>query len=227
MAEADWTVFDDAPDVNTIRRGSTQGITPPSGGDFVFAFNSAIQIEGASGLYHNGGDFAPMAEGCSIRAAIQKGAGGGVAGSTPLLIALAGQSVNDPAYMLCFANNDPAKLLLVKGAPANGPDGAVTLRESDESFAIGEWVHLKLDIVVNDNGDVSLTVFRNDLSANPIGGAFVWETVGGMAPYVDDALGINSGSLPIVGGRGGFGMWCNEVTRRAYIANVELTRQVP
>lgn len=227
MAEADWTVCNDAPDINTIRRGSTQGIAPPSGGDFVYAFNSAAVVEGASALFHNGAGFAPFPEGASIRAVIQKGAGGGQAGSTPLLfICLQGPSVNDSAYMLCLADDDPAKLLLVKGPLANGPAGVV-LRESDESFAIGEWLHVRLDAVFNSNGDVALSVFKSDLGTNPIPGPFDWQAIPGMAPIVDDALGINSGSVPHVGGRGGFGIWCNDVTRRAYTAHVELHRQVP
>lgn len=227
MAEADWTVATDSLDANSVRRGSTMGVAPPNGGGFVYAFNSAASVVGASSLFHNGANFAPYLEGASIRGAFQKGAGGGATGSTPLIILnQEGPSVNDSAYMLCFADNDPAKLQLVKGAPVNGPAGVV-LRESDDTFDIGDWLHLRLDAVLNANGDVALTIFKNDLVANPIGGAFVWTAVAGMTVFIDDALGINSGSLPLAGGRAGFGMWCNEVTRRAYHANIELSRQIP
>lgn len=227
MAEADFTVLADAVDAASIRRGATQGITPPSGGDFVYAFNSAAAVTGASGLFYNGVNFAPAAEGASIRGVIQKGPGGGTTGSTPILfIGLAGNSVNDSGYLLCLTNDDPARIQLVKGSLTNGPAGT-QLRQSDATYAIGTWLHLRLDAVVNGNGDVALSVFANDLTANPIGGAFVWTAIPGMDAFIDDALGINSGSVPLVGGRIGFGCWVNDVTRRAYVANIEIQRQVP
>lgn len=227
MAESDWTVLADAIDASSIRRGSTQGITPPSGGDFVYAFNSAAAVEGASGLYYNGANFAPAAEGASIRGVIQKGAGGGTTGSTPILFTgLGGNSVNDTGYLLCLTNDDPARIQLVKGSLTNGPAGT-QIMQSDATYAIGTWLHLRLDAVVNGNGDVALSVFMNDLSTNPIGGAFSWSAIPGMDAFIDDATGINSGSVPLVGGRIGYGVWVNDVTRRAYVANVEIQRQVP
>jgi hypothetical protein len=228
MAESDWTVAEDSPDINTIKRGNTAGIDDPPGGDgFVYGFNSRVVVEGASAIFYNGEDFAPYEEGASIRAAIQKGASGGVAGYTPLLfLGLQGNSVNDDAYMLCLQNNNPARLLLVKGPLSTGPAGTV-LRTSDATFAIGEWMHLRLDAIVNGNGDVVLAVRKNNLATNELNEAPVWEAVAGMGDFVDDQLAVNSGSDPLVGGRAGVGMWTTEVTRRAYMTHVELIRQVP
>ena len=46
-----------------------------------------------------------------------------------------------------------------------------------------------------------------------------------MAEFIDDHLGINSGSQPLTSGRGGFGFSVQDVTRRAYFDHIELFRQ--
>lgn len=47
-----------------------------------------------------------------------------------------------------------------------------------------------------------------------------------MAQFIDDHLGINSGSQPLTSGRAGFGFAVEDVTRRAFVDHVELMRQV-
>jgi hypothetical protein len=47
-----------------------------------------------------------------------------------------------------------------------------------------------------------------------------------MVEFIDDHLGINSGSQPLTSGRGGFGFAVKDVTRRAFFDHVELMRQV-
>lgn len=227
MASADWTVAEDSLDENTVRRAATTAIVPPSGGgDFVFAFNSLLPAEGASALFHNADNFAPYTRGASIRACLQKGAGGGATGYTPLLfLNLQGESVNDDAYVLGYTDGEPHKIALWKGALSGGIPTTV-LRQSDESFLLGVWHHLRLDATYNDNGDVILRVYRNDLAAHPLGGAPVWTEIPGLTEIVDDPTGITTGSLPLVGGRGGFGLYTEEVTRRGYVAHVELLRQL-
>lgn len=229
MAEADWTVCEESLDANTIRRGATQGITPPAGGGgFVYAFNSALTADGAAALFYNGDGFAPYPEGSSIRAAIQKGASGGTTGFSPLIFTgLQGESVDDSAYFLGFTNNEPHKIALCKGSLSAGFLEAAILRQSDANFSLGLWHHLRLDMVVNGNGDVALSVWRSDLAEAPLDGAAAWEAIPGMATFIDDAVGINSGSLPLTGGRSGFGFWATQVTRRGYVAELELLRQVP
>lgn len=228
MAEADWTIAQDSLDANTVRRGSIQGITPPNGGgDFVYGFNSIDTSQGAVGVFHTGNGFVPCPLGASARGGIQKGASGGDTDYQPFLfVALQGESVNDDAYMLGVSNNDPHKIALAKGPLSIGITETAILRESSANHEIGTWHHLRIDAVANENGDVVLNVSANDLSANPLSGAPTWESIAGMAEFVDDALGINSGSLPLVGGRAGFGFWTKQVTRRGYIAHVELLRQL-
>lgn len=119
--------------------------------------------------------------------------------------------------------------MLRKGKVAVGiPDsaGSNVLLASGESFSQGTWLHLRLDVIVNANGDVVLKVLRNDLGTHPLGSPPDWQPVPGMAEFIDDHLGINSGSQPLTSGRGGFGMAVTEVTRRGYFDHLEVLRQV-
>ena len=231
MAEADWTYLNDGLDIATVDRGVTAGIArPPGGGSFLFAFNSLAAVQGAVGLFCNLVDFAPMAKGASIRGCVQRGPGGGPTGFSPFLfVSCQGNSVNDTAYLLGLSDDDPHRIVLRKGAVAVGiPDseGPNILLASGESFSQGTWLHLRLDVIVNDNGDVVLKVLRNDLGAHPLGSPPDWQPVPGMVEFIDDHLGINSGSQPLTSGRGGFGMSVADVTRRGYFDHLELLRQV-
>jgi hypothetical protein len=100
------------------------------------------------------------------------------------------------------------------------------LLKSAASFAQATWVHLRLDVIVNTNGDVVLKVFQNDLAAHALGTPPDWQPVSGMVEFIDDHLGINSGSQPLTSGRGGFGCSVKDVTRRSFFDHVELFRQV-
>jgi len=231
MAEADWTYLNDGLDIATVDRGVTAGIArPPGGGSFLFAFNSLAAVQGAVGLFCNLVDFAPMAKGASIRGCVQRGPGGGPTGFSPFLfLACQGNSVNDTAYLLGLSDDDPHRIVLRKGAVAVGipaSEGPNVLLASGESFSQGTWLHLRLDVIVNDNGDVVLKVLRNDLGAHPLGSPPDWQPVPGMVEFIDDHLGINSGSQPLTSGRGGFGMSVADVTRRGFFDHLELLRQV-
>lgn len=230
MAELDWSYLTGGLDIATVDRGVTSGIArPPGGGDFLFAFNSLTTAAGAVALFVNLPDFAPLAKGGSIRACIQRGPGGGSIGFSPFLF-LCGQgtSVNDAAYLLGLSDDDPHRIVLRKGAPAVGiPDssGPGVLLASSASFIQGTWLHLRLDVIVNANHDVIIQIFENDLGAHPLGSPPDWQPVAGMVEFIDDHLGINSGSQPLTSGRAGFGFAVKDVTRRAYFDHIELWRQ--
>lgn len=231
MAEADWTYLNDGLDIATVDRGVTAGIArPPGGGSFLFAFNSLAAVEGAVGLFCNLPDFAPMAKGASIRGCIQRGPGGGSTGFSPFFfLSCQGNSVHDAAYLVGLSDDDPHRIVLRKGTPAVGiPDsqGSGVLLGSGASFMQSTWLHLRLDVIVNDNGDVVLKVLENDLDAHPLGSPPDWQPVPGMVEFIDDHLGINSGSQPLTSGRGGFGVAVKDVTRRAFFDHIELLRQV-
>ena len=235
MAEADWTELADGLNIATVDRGVTTGIPRPSGGgSFVHGFNSLVVAAGSVGLFTNQVNFVPMAKGASVRGAIKRLLSGGPTGFSPFFFSgHQGTSVNDSGYMLGLADSDPYHIVLKKGVLNTGvpdlapdaPSNGVLLR-STATFAQDTWHHLRLDMVVNLNGDVLLQVFENDLDANPLGGAPVWVAVPGMEEFVDDALQINSGSAPFTSGRGGFGFHTSDVTRRGAFDHVEVFRQL-
>jgi len=231
MSEANWTVLNDGLDIATVDRGATSGITPPSGGgSYIYGFNSLAAAEGAVGLFCNALNYAPMAKGGSIRGCIQRGPGGGPTGFSPFFF-LAGQgpSVNDSAYLIGLSDDVPHRVVIKKGMIANGIggyDSVGVLRASTSTFAQGTWLHLRLDVTLQDNGDVILEAWRNDLDAHPLGTPESWVLIPGLTDFVDDQLGINSGSQPFTSGRAGFGFRVDDVTRRGFFDHIELMRQV-
>jgi hypothetical protein len=233
MAETDWTFLNDGLDAAAVDRGVTTGIArPPGGGNFVYGMNSLSTAQGAVALFSNQVNFAPMQKGGSVRGAVQRGLSGGPLNFAPFLfIGLEGPSVNDVGYLLGPADGDPHHIALRKGALSAGladvpPGTEGILRRSTATFGPGTWLHLRLDMVVNENGDVLLQVFQNDLVAHPLGGAPAWAAVPGMDTFIDDALGINSGTAPLTSGRAGFGLFTKDVTRRGFFDQLEVYRQL-
>lgn len=235
MSEANWTELTGNLAGGTVDRGVTAGITPPNGGGtFVYGFNSLNVTQGVVGLFTNLTNFAPMAKGGSVRGALRRGRGGGKTNFAPFLfIGLQGSSVTDIGYIIGLSDADPSHIELRKGALSAGlPDVAIqtpplsgVLRKSTTTVAEDEWVHLRLDMIVNTNGDVVLNCYRNDLLANPVTSP-VWAAIPGLGQFIDDSLGVNSGSAALTSGRGGYGFWSKDVTRRSYVDHLELQRQL-
>lgn len=232
MAEADFSVLVNSISISTIDRGVTSQPTKPNGGgNFVHGFNSLSNTLGAVGLYVNLADFSPMAKGGSIRAAIRRGLSGGPLGFSPFLfIGAQGNDIGDLAYMIGLSDADPHQISIVKGLMSNGiPDAAVgvsgVLAKSTVTHANDTWLHVRLDMIFNANGDVILQAFENDLDANSVA-APVWTAIAGASEVIDDALQVVSGSPPFTSGRIGFGFQSSDVTRRGYIDHVEVLRQL-
>ena len=230
MGSADWTYMNDGLDVGTVDRGVTAGFAPPPGGGrFVFGFHSLEVAPGAVGLFVNAVDFAPTTRGASVRACVQRAPSGGPLGFSPFLFVCAqGPSVNDAAYLLGLSEDDPNRIVLRKSALTAGTmasEGPGVLLRSNESFRDSTWLHLRLDAIANDTGDVVLNVYRNDLTLHPLTGAPVWQPISGMDSFIDDALGIRTGSRPLMAGRAGFGFASKDVTRRAFFDQLEVLRQ--
>jgi hypothetical protein len=234
MAEADFNFMTGGLNAATVARGVSAGFTPPNGGGtFVFGFHSLATTPGAVGLYANQTNFDPLlddsanATGGSVRGAIQRGASGGPLGFAPFLfIGVQGTTVNDQGYLLGLSDNDPHEIILRKGSPVNGlsPTASGVLRTGSSTFIPDTWLHLRLDMIVNPNGDVVLKVFESDLTANPVT-APVWAASPGIADFIDDALGVNSGSAPFTGGRVGFGFETSDISRRGFFDHLEILRQ--
>lgn len=238
MAEANWTVLGSSLAIGNVRRGVTAGATKPNGGGtYVYGFNSVAAVTGTVGLYTNQANFIPTAKGGSIRAAIRRGPSASPTGFSPFLfIGAQGTSVSDNAYMLGLSDAAPSALVLRKGAISEGiVDGDLgdegILAKSTGAFDEGDWLHFRLDMIVNPSGDVVLRVYQNDLTANTVA-APVWAAVDGLdaedegAAFIDDALGVNSGSLPFATGYVGFGFQLDGLSRRSYFDHIECYRQI-
>jgi hypothetical protein len=205
---------------------------PTGGGSFCYAMNALTATPGAVGLYATpqapNTNFNPLLKGCDVRGAVQRGIANGNTGYSAFIFALLqGTTVNDTGYLLGLSDGDPSHIELRKGILATGlPDeapGGVNkiLQRSSGTVAPGTWVHLRLEAVVNLNGDVVLNCFQN------LGNVTTpaWVAIAGISQYIDDAVGVNSGSLPYLGGRAGFGGTFNGVTRRSFFDHMELVKQ--
>lgn len=231
MAEADWTFLTGSAAAASIDRGVTTGIARPNGGgSFVFGFHSRVNTALAAGLYANGASFTPMAKGASIRGAVKRGLSAGPTLFSPFLF-VGGQSnaMTANAYMLGLEDDDPHQIVLRKGAlnegiPSDAAGSGGVLAKSTASFDADTWHHLRLDMVVNGNGDVILQAFSSDLDSNTVA-VPSWVAIPGLEEFIDDALGINSGSVPYTSGYGGFGFESNDVSRRAFFDHIQLLRQ--
>lgn len=242
MSETDWTILDDSEASGDVDRGVTAGVGVPNGGtSFAYGFNSLAVVTGGVGLATNQASFSPGSKGSRVSGAMKRHPGGGVTGYSCFLFAgLQGPSINDMGYMLGLSDADPAKIILRKGALVDGfpvetvdPVTNGVLAIGSVSYAQGTWIHLRLDMVVNLNGDVVLNAFVSDLASNPVT-APVFTTIPGMdtlnpgsgRAFLDDTLGVNSGTLPYLDGRIGFGFEVSDVSRRAFFDHIEIARQL-
>lgn len=248
MAFSDWIELDGSLDQATlIDRGYAETVDDPDGNDTVYAFASRALTEGVAGLYCNRlsqmsgqPDYNPMAKGGRIVGAVQRAPSGGVTGFAPMLfIGLQGTMTEDTGYILGLSDSSPHRIILRKGKLTEGvPDSPVgtdgVLARGTQSFPAETWHHLRLDMIVNDNGDTVLLAFQSDLDATTMPNS-VWSSIPGMewtdpAPgraFIDDSLGVNSGSAPYTNGRAGFAFQCNDVARRAYFTRLIIYRQLP
>ena len=230
MGAADWTVFANSLDPAVLDRGATAGFIPPAGGgSYVFGFNTLQIVSGASALFTNLVNFAPHINGCRLNGALLRHTSGGTIGFSTFLIACAqGPDIADNAYLFGLSDSNPAKIILAKGPIITGvpePADPKVMRVSDESVAIGTWAQLRLDVIRQPNDDVLLKMWKNDLTVNDVG-VPVWEVIPGMADFIDDNLGIATGSAPFTSGRSGYGFAATDVTRRGAVDHVQLYRQV-
>lgn len=234
MSSADWTALTGILDAPDCARGVTSGPAKPNGGGtFVYGVNSLTNTVGVVALHCNQTNFSPTAalKGGDIRGALVRALSGGPAGwSAWMMAGLQNTGVGDTAYLLGLSDGNPSHIELRKGAVSGGlPDeapGGVNkiLRRSTAVIPVDTWVHLRLEWVVNTNGDVILNCFQNDLTAHAVGSP-VWTAIPGMDPFTDDALQVATGSAPLTAGRFGFGARVAEVTRRAYFDHIEVARQ--
>lgn len=234
MAQSDFDLLQDSAAIASINRAVTAGTdTPNGGGTFSLGFASKTNDPVSSGYHLNQVGFNPCALGCSIRFATKRGLGGTEFAAFGY-VALTGNSVNDTAYIIGLADDEPSNIVLRKGILANSlPNNAAgdpvtlgTLRRSVDQYVADTWIHIRLDVIVNGNGDIVLNCFQNDLDTNPVS-APVWSAISGMGQFIDDVLEVNTGSPPLTGGRVGVAFASEASSRRGYFDYLEVIRQVP
>jgi hypothetical protein len=240
MSSSDWQTATGSLSAGDALVKVTTGTTKPNGGgNFARVANSLTNTVGAWANYITQAGYAPMTSGCKQSGALVRFTSGGLTGYSVFVYnSLGGTSVNDNCYMLGLTDTDPAFIALRKGPLVLGlPDedagGASNiLLIGTVPVAIDEWVHLQLETVVQPFGDVYLNCYKNNLNANTVT-APVWEEIPGLelgyndvaVSFVDDALGINTGSIPYVGGRAGWGFRVEDVTRRCGYDHGAFARQ--
>ena len=249
MGQLDWKDVGGSLNEASLARGVTNGIDrPPSAiaNDFVFGYNSLDStVTGAHGKYVDLSGFTPTGTllsdpdgGGSVRGAVKRVSSPNNTGMSPMLF-FCGQgapvSVNDYCYVLGLLDADPyeivlAKMQLVSGLVAD-EENVTILARSSAQYAMGDglWHHLRLDAIVQPNGDVLLKCFENNLNVNPIGagGGPDWQPISGFPTngVVDDVLQILTSSPPLWGGYAGFAFQVSEsLNRRGAFDALEVYR---
>jgi len=247
MGQLDWNDLGGALSTATLARGVTNGIDrPPSSiaNDFVYGYNSLDgTVTGAHGKYVDLPGFTPTGSllsapdgGGSIRGCVKRVSSPNNTGMTPMLF-FCGQgapaSVNDYAYILGLLDADPYEIVLAKAQIVSGlvasDENVTILARSSAQYAMGDglWHHLRLDAIVEPNGDVLLKCFENDLNLHPIGDSPDWQNIGGFPSggVVDDVLQILTGTPPLWGGYAGFAFQVSQsLNRRGAFDAIEAFR---
>jgi len=249
MGQIDWADVGGSLSPATLARGVTNGIDrPPSVGSnsFVYGYNSLDgTVPGAHGKYINLSDFNPTGSalstpdgGGSIRGCVKRVSSPNNTGMSPMLFFCAQGgpvSVNDYAYILGLLDADPYEIVLAKAQLVSGlvadDENVSILARSSAQYAMGDglWHHLRLDSIVQPNGDVLLKCFENNLNTHPIGtpGGPDWQPIPGIPSdgVVDDALQILTSSPPLWGGYVGFAFQISQaLARRGAFDAIEVYR---
>ena len=246
MGALDWLELDGSLDKTAeLDRGNATTVLDPDGNPTTYGFSSRALVTGAAGLYcknpmvmSGNNYFNPLRKfddsdtGGRIQGLIQRGPSGGPTGFAPMLfIMLTGTSVGDSGYLLGLSDANPHHIVLRKGVLADGiPDSPVgtdgVLARGSVGHPPETWHHLRLDAVLNENGDVTIVARQSALAAQGMEDP-LWQHVPGIGEsFIDDALGVSSGSTPITAGRIGFGFQCSDVARRAFFTRLTLYRQL-
>lgn len=251
MGQADWNDLDSALTTASLMRGVTTEIAGPAGGNsFVYGYNSLVSdVKGVHGKYVDLTGFTPTGSlasvpdgGGSIRGCLKRVSSPNNTGMSPMLFGCAQggpPSVNDSAYILGLLDADPyeivlAKAPLVAGLVDDDEDVSILARSAAQySMGDGLWHHLRMDAVVQPNGDVLIQCFANDLAAHPLGTAPSWEEIPGFpdgAPddeygVVDGVTQITTGTAPLWGGYWGWAFQVdNALNRRGAFDALEVMR---
>ena len=245
MGQNDWKELQGTITRASLARGVTAAVPGPNGGNgFVYAYNSLDgTVSGAHGWIIDLNGFCPTGTGpavadggVSIRGCLKRVSSPNNTGMSPALLACiqggADPTVNDIAYMIGLSDNSPYSIVLAKGQIVGGLRSGATnvsiLRSSAAQYNMSDslWHHLRLDAVVEPNGDVLLKCYANDLALHPINTTPSWQAIPGMSDYIDDVNHINSGSAPLWGGCCGYAFSVHQaLNRRGAFDGIQALRQ--
>ena len=236
MAQSDFTVLTASLSTTVCKRGpSTIFGAAPGGTPDTHIFSTVSDVTGAAGLFYSRvsePDFNPVVAGATVEGVLYRDSSTGLGCSTFLFAGAQGTAITDSAYLIGLADADPAPIIIRKGPISQGipdltPDPAVNgvLMRTVETFSRATFVQVKMEVIVQANGDVILTGRLNDLTAP---GADVdtpsyvvpsgFEgTISAVTGFVDDFGQISTGTAPLVGGRAGFGFAADGLGRRGAI----------
>ena len=244
MAESDWSVASGSLPLGDLARGSvsTLGVPGPNGGGaFVHGFRAVTATAGVTALYVADADYNPTAKGLRLFNAAMTRLNSGSVQNLPLIFGqLQGTDVSNVAYVLGLSETSPSRLVLAKTTLDAGlPEITVdplnngVLAVGTQPITDGAWIHVQLGVNVQPNDDVFLSVLQSDNVANtvqspdfqPVAGMDEVSPGQGIA-FIDDGLGINSGSAPLLTGRAGFGFVTRAQGSRGAMDHLELARQL-
>ena len=239
MSELNWQVLPGSSGEGgaPFYTGTSAVFTPPpGGGDRTYTWRAAdANVNGVHALYADVANYNPIPGnfGGSIRGALYR-ADGSSATDHSVFLFFQQQADNATAtgYMVGLSPETSSHLVLVKGPLSAGiPTSAVktdgVIARSTSTFAQGAWVHVRLDVVVNPNGDVVLNTWTNNLDVNDVLTP-VWTAVPEMSGIIDDAIGWNTGTPGLnVGGRLGFGYHATASGTAGAVDHIGAIRNVP
>ena len=121
------------------------------------------------------------------------------------------------------------------GLPDDAPGTNGVIWRSTLTYARNTWVHAQLMAAWNQNGDVVLTVYTNDLGAHSVTSP-TWVALPGTAidgavvpvgnnGLTDDSAGIATGSPSYAGGRAGIGAYFSDTTRLVAFDQIAIVAQ--
>jgi len=240
VAQADWANLTGAAlGTGVVAKGVSSAFTPPSGGGtFINALSSVASGQGFAGKYLNLANFNPIAgtkKGGSFSCALKKYSSG-ITFAPAFGLVKGTDPSSAVGYIVALTQEAGYKIGLFKGTLVAGFSATAAssrlLRSSSTTFtkyggAATDWFHLRLDVLVNPQGEVVLNVYENDLGAHTVA-APSWAAIAGMSTFIDDSAGILSGALPYLDGF--YVVWgmyvSNEVGRVAMFDYMEASRQL-
>jgi len=245
VAQADWiTITNMASSADVAHTPTMAPSLEPKDGDFTYAFMSHVADVKFSGLCCAAVNFSPLADvhshhaGGSIRGYMRKHTPvSGPALFAPMFFIASSSGApdlddNPSAYKLGLseqaAAGSPYHITLAKGSLRDSGVKATTgdyLLRGTTSYTTARWFGLRLDVLFNPQGEIVLNVYE-DTANNPV--SPIWTRPAGFPDaYVDDGLGLLSGTLPLTGTLYvGFGQWSSQVGCCSAFDYLQISRQL-